>query len=142
MLPEILKEGIDFAERQLLAWDSDVRALLSIPPKEDLGAATEEYRQAQSMVHWDPRPEAFSTVVALADVYLSADASVRKGIREVVARAPRVAQELFPLMGRCADRLRANGDVQWLRRGIAIAAISDGYPDWRDLYGELGHLYG
>ena len=68
---------------------------------------------------------------ALADLYWDAADDQRQQIRDAVD--PRQSWELIAYIRRVATLIDGKGDVQWLRRGLAIAAIENGRNDDRDL---------
>lgn len=67
----------------------------------------------------------------LADLYWEADNGQRQQIRDAVD--PRIIWELLVYIRRVAVLIEGKDDVQWLRRGLAIAAIVSGREDYRDL---------
>jgi glyoxylase-like metal-dependent hydrolase (beta-lactamase superfamily II) len=68
----------------------------------------------------------------LADLYLAADTSRRRQIREYFGTRPRDLDEMWIYVRRIGMRLRSADDVDWMRRGLAIAAIEGGRSDYRD----------
>jgi hypothetical protein len=78
----------------------------------------------------------------LFDLYLRADEDQRLLIRGFFEDKDRLLKYLHSYVGgRAAPHLRSTGDVQWLRRGLAAASISDQRVDWRDLLICLGALW-
>lgn len=68
----------------------------------------------------------------LADLYLAADTSRRRQIREYFTSRPGDLDEMWIYVRRMGKRLSSADDVQWLRRGLAIAAVEGGRRDYRD----------
>ena len=74
---------------------------------------------------------------ALADLYLSEDSSRRKQIRDYFGGRNKALDEMWIYVRRMGQRLRSADDVDWLRRGLAIAAIEGGRMDYRDTISSL-----
>ena len=72
-----------------------------------------------------------SSLSTLADLYWDAEEGQRQQIRDAVD--PRLTGELLAYIRRVAVLIEGKGDVQWLRRGLAMAAIVSGREDYRDL---------
>ncbi len=72
-----------------------------------------------------------SQLTTLADLYWDATTDQRRQIRDAVN--PRLAWELLAYIRRVAILIENKGDVQWLRRGLAVAAIANGGFDYPDL---------
>ena len=70
--------------------------------------------------------------LALADLYLSADSSRRKQIRDYFGGRRKELDEMWRFVRRMGMRLRKAEDLDWVRRGLAIAAIEGGRVDYRD----------
>lgn len=68
---------------------------------------------------------------ALADLYWDASDDQRQRIRDAVD--PHVTWELLAYIRRVAILIKDEAGLQWLRRGLAIAAIENGRSDFRDL---------
>lgn len=69
---------------------------------------------------------------ALADLYLAADTSRRRQIREYFGTRPDDLDAMGMYVRRMGKRLQSADDVQWLRRGLAIATVEGGRRDYRD----------
>lgn len=69
---------------------------------------------------------------ALADLYLAADTSRRRQIREYFGTHPRDLGEMGLYVRRMGKRLGSADDVEWMRRGLTIAAVEGGRIDYRD----------
>jgi len=69
---------------------------------------------------------------ALADLYLTADTPRRRQIREYFGARTQDLDEMWIYVRRMGKQLRSANDVEWLRRGLAIAAIEGGRMDYRD----------
>jgi glyoxylase-like metal-dependent hydrolase (beta-lactamase superfamily II) len=68
----------------------------------------------------------------LADLYLAADTSRRRQIREYFQARPGELDAMMLYVRRMGKRLRSADDVEWMRRGLAIAAVEGGRRDYRD----------
>lgn len=69
---------------------------------------------------------------ALADLYLALDSSQRKQIRDYFGDRGAELDEMWRFVRRVGLLLRTADDLEWLRRGLAIAAIEGGRRDYRD----------
>lgn len=67
----------------------------------------------------------------MADLYWDATDRQRQKIRDAVN--PQYSWELLAYIRRVAILMETKSDVQWLRRGLAIAAIENSCTDYRDL---------
>jgi hypothetical protein len=132
---------LDAAEDRLSAWRAEYQAKMpdvqDRSPLEIIQAA----RAAQELTPNDPRESVFELIDEVADLYLGSVSSMRDRIRFEVAKRRRLSSELLPYVARCAERLRAERDTRWLRRGLASASIEDNASDFRDTYGYLWDLY-
>jgi hypothetical protein len=88
------------------------------------------YRSANLWSNVGRRP-LDSRLSTLADLYWDAAEDQRQKIRDAVD--PRLTWELIAYIRRVAILIEGKTDVQWLRRGLAIAAIENGRDDFRDL---------
>jgi hypothetical protein len=137
-----LSQALDSADAALARWwdrvnryPADLQALMR---------STEAFRDAEAAARAaagpDPRGDAYAVLDKLADVYLSSPDD-RDAIRRKVGNKRALLESMYGYVGRNADRILETGGREWLRRGIAIAAIEDLRTDFRDLYGYLGRLY-
>jgi glyoxylase-like metal-dependent hydrolase (beta-lactamase superfamily II) len=68
----------------------------------------------------------------LADIYLAADSSTRKQIRDYFAGRGGELDEMWTYARRMAALVNSEQDVDLVRRGLAICAIEGGRMDYRD----------
>lgn len=109
-------------------------------------ALEEVHRRSVDIMRRGDSPVDFDLLRALLDelcaIYLEANAKERAGIRALFENKQRVLKYLHSYVGgRTAARLKASGDVKWLRLGLAAASISDRRVDYRDLLICLGKLW-
>jgi hypothetical protein len=137
-----LKGRLAEAERALNSWRQEVASKAPpFDPAQDLRIAIELYRQAEKETPNDPRPATYRLLVDLADVYLTSGVPLQRAIRDGIHGTSTVVDELMPCIGWCAEQLQVERSPIWLRRGLALAAISEARPDFRDLYGWLWDLH-
>lgn len=69
---------------------------------------------------------------ALADLYLEFDSSQRRQVRDYFGGRNAELDQMWHYVRRAGLKLHAANDIDWLRRGLAIAAIEGGRRDYRD----------
>lgn len=77
---------------------------------------------------------------ALAELYLQSNSEQRQLIRDHFKGQDDRLWEMIFYVRRVAKLIKSEGDVKWLRLGLAAAAIQDGRVDFRDLSMSLSVL--
>jgi hypothetical protein len=68
----------------------------------------------------------------LADLYRAADPARRAAIRDAFEGRTDVLDDMWLYVRRVGRLIRSAADVEWLRRGLAVAAVEGGRVDYRD----------
>ena len=102
-----------------------------------LGSLKEISQQARAMAGPNPTARAFEVLDEAADLVWAGPA---EELFEFYAICPAVNQALWEYLGRAGERLQETGQRLWLRRALAVTALSRGGSDYRDLTLSLGHL--
>jgi hypothetical protein len=89
-------------------------------------------RAADEAVPDDVWTEAFAALTAVADAFLGGDAETRVVLTERFASSPALADGHAGYFVRAAAEMGRNADAAWLRRALALSALSAGGSDYRD----------
>jgi glyoxylase-like metal-dependent hydrolase (beta-lactamase superfamily II) len=100
----------------------------------ELTAAAKPLNKSTSFNRWlnSPDSDADQRYGLLADLYLEFDSSRRRQMREHFSKHPEEWDSMVQFVRRVGTLVHSTDDIDWVRRGLAIAAIEGGRSDYQE----------